>query len=305
MKKVIFKSVSAGRLDKILTGQVEQLTRQKVQKAIHDGLVKVNGKEAYKPNYPVKQDEEIEIILSKPQPTHLKPQKIDLDIIHEDKDYLIINKPAGTVVHPAPGHNEKTLVNAILYHLKENLSNKDDPIRPGIVHRLDKDTSGIIVIAKNDAAHLNIAKQIEERSVTKLYTTLVSGIVDHKGRIEAPIGRNPNKRKDMTILRQGKMAITEFSPIEVFEASTLLEVDLKTGRTHQIRVHLSSIGSPVIGDDKYGKSKINAQFEKLGLTRQFLHASQITFKYKNGRQHTFTAKLPQELAEVIKKLRTP
>ncbi len=302
MKKVIFKSEEKDRLDKILADKIESLTRQKAQKAIKNGLVKINSKEVNKPNHQAKEGDKIEITIPKPQTSNLKPQKIDLNIVHEDQDYLIINKTAGLVVHPAPGHLEGTLVNAILHHLRNNLSKRNDPTRPGIVHRLDKDTSGVLVIAKNDPAHANLAKQIEGRTVKKTYITLVNGVIDHKGRVEAPIGRNPSKRKDMTVLKQGKMAITEFKPIEVFESSTLLEIDLKTGRTHQIRVHLSSIGHPVIGDEKYGKSKINSQFKELGLTRQFLHAAEITFKDMRGKEVTYKAKLPQNLEELIEKL---
>ncbi len=287
--------MKTSRLDKVLTEKFESLTRQKAIKAIKNGLVKVSGKKVLKPNYQVKEGTKITITLPKPETSDLKPQKIALDIVHEDQDYLVINKPAGLVVHPAPGHNKNTLVNAILYHLGKNLSRKEDPVRPGIVHRLDKDTSGILVIAKNDPAHAHLAKQIEERTVKKTYLALVDGIIDHKGRVEAPIGRSPSKRKNMTVLKHGKMAITEFKPKKIYTDRTLLEINLITGRTHQIRVHMTSIGHPVIGDSKYGKKDPN-------LTRQFLHAESITFQDMKDKKVTYKAKLPQDLKTMLKQL---
>ncbi len=284
MKQISIKSESEGRLDAILADEIEDLTRQKVQKAIKDGLVFVNGKETKKTSYKIVPGDEIKIKLAVSKAPNLKAQKIALDVVHEDKDYLIINKPAGLVVHPAPGHADSTLVNAILYHLKEQISQKDDPVRPGIVHRLDKETSGIIIVAKNDKAHQNISEQITNRTVKKKYITLVEGIIDHKGIIEAPIGRHPGRRQDMAVLKTGKNAITEFIPLQRFENATLLEVDLKTGRTHQIRVHMASIGHPVLGDKKYGKTA--------GLDRQFLHASEIEFLDLKG-------KIPHDLEEVL------
>ncbi len=291
MKQISIKSESGGRLDAVLTANLEDITRQKVQKAIKDGLVSVNGEPIKKPSFKITEGDKIKIKLLQSKAPNLKAQKIELDIVHEDDDYLIINKPAGLVVHPAPGHADSTLVNAILYHLKDQISRKDDPVRPGIVHRLDKETSGIIIVAKNDKAHQNISTQIAERTVQKKYITLVEGVIDHKGRIEAPIGRHPGRRQDMTVLKTGKNAVTEFIPIKHFENATLLEIDLKTGRTHQIRVHMASIGHPVLGDKKYGKTA--------GLERQFLHAAEITFTDLKGKKQTYKTKLPRDLEEVL------
>ncbi|MFA6527918.1 MAG: RluA family pseudouridine synthase [Candidatus Gracilibacteria bacterium] len=303
MKKTI-KSTSTGRLDKILTESLEGLTRQKIQLLIKDGLVKVNHQKATKPNKPIKEGDFINVEIIKKPLEWAKPQKMNLDIIYENKDYLIINKPAGIVVHPAPGHKENTLVNGLLYHLKKSISKKEDTIRPGIVHRLDQDTSGILVIAKNDSSHYDLSRQIEKRTVKKTYIGLVYGLIDHKGRIEAPIMRNPLKREEMTVDSRGKESITEFQPIKIFKDKncTLIEVDLKTGRTHQIRVHMASIGHPIIGDTKYGTKKINEEFKKYGINRQFLHAEKLTFKNLQKKQVSYTTKLPKDLQSAISKL---
>ncbi|EKD47970.1 MAG: hypothetical protein ACD_65C00195G0005 [uncultured bacterium] len=302
MKKTTIIAETTSRVDKILAAQCPDLTRQKAQRAIEEGLVKINGVTTIKSNKTANEGAKITITISPEKESTLQPQDIPLDIIHEDKDYLIINKQAGLVVHPSPGHPDQTLVNAILYYLKGNkLSHEKDLIRPGIVHRLDQDTSGILVIAKNDKAHLHLAKQMEARTTEKKYTVLVKGIIDHKGIIEAPIGRNPIRRQDMSVNKEGKDAITEFSPLKVFanKNCTLLEITMRTGRTHQIRVHLASIGYPVIGDTKYGDKKTNQSFELLGLQRQFLHASQITFVNTKNKKVCYKAPLTKELDEML------
>lgn len=303
MKKTI-KAKSSGRLDKILTESLESLTRQKIQLLIKDGFVKVSHKKTTKPNTPIKEGDFINVEIVKKPLEWAKPQKMNLEIICEDENYLIINKPAGLVVHPAPGHKENTMVNGILYHLKSDVSKKNDSIRPGIVHRLDQDTSGVIVVAKNDEAHYDLAKKIEKRMIKKTYIALVDGIIDHKGRIEAPIMRHPIKREEMTVDSRGKEAITEFRPLKIFRDKncTLLEVDLKTGRTHQIRIHMKSIGHPVIGDRKYGNDKTNEEFAKYGINRQFLHAEKISFKNIEGKQVTYTGKPPEDLEKTLKML---
>jgi len=304
MKTITIKAETQSRLDKIIATQYPDLTREKAKTAIKNNLIRVNGIIATKPNKNINIGENIEITIPKEKTSTLKPQKIPLDIIHEDKDYLIINKQSGLVVHPSPGHPDKTLVNAILYHLKENLSNKTDPTRPGIIHRLDQDTSGILVIAKNDKAHLHLAKQMEARTTEKKYIVLIKGIIDHKGVIDAPIGRNPIRRQDMSVNKHGKHATTEFEPLEIFhnQNCTLLEITMKTGRTHQIRVHLASIGYPVIGDTKYGDKKTNQFFESIGLERQFLHAEQITFLNTKNKKVSYKAPITNDLKEIIVKL---
>lgn len=303
MKKTI-KAKTDGRLDKILTESLEGITRQKIQLLIKDGLVKVNHEKSTKPNKQIKEGDFINVEIIKKPLEWAKPQKMDIEIIHEDGNYLVINKPAGLVVHPAPGHKENTLVNGILYHLKNSISKKEDSVRPGIVHRLDQDTSGILVIAKNDESHYDLSRQIEKRMVKKTYVALVNGIIDHKGRIEAPIMRHPIKREEMTVDSRGKEAITEFKPLRIFRDKncTLIEVDLKTGRTHQIRVHMASIGHHIIGDQKYGDKKRNEEFENYGLHRQFLHAQTLTFRNLQKKQVSYEAKLPKDLQLVLDSL---
>ena len=269
---------SAGqRIDKYLNNNLEEKSRSYIQKLIKHKKVKVGNRLVSK-NYKLRNGDKIVIGSLAYENLSVKPQKIKLNIVYEDEYFLVISKEAAVVVHPSPGHSEGTLVNAVLYHCSK-LSNMGGDFRPGIVHRLDKDTSGLIVIAKNDNIHRQLANQFKERKVKKTYIALVWGAFSEKrGEIRLPIGRSRLDRKKMSIsLDEGRNAITEFEVAEKFENCSLVNVNLKTGRTHQIRVHFSYIGHPVIGDAKYGNKQANSLALKIGLNRQFLHAKKLVF----------------------------
>ena len=294
-QKISFTAYEEGsRLDSYATSRCPQLSRSHVQRLIEDGLVTVNGR-ASKSGYKMQSGDRIEVEIPLPQPIAPQPEDIPLSIVYEDDDMLVIDKPAGLTVHPAPGHSEHTLVNAILAHCPALSINGS--IRPGIVHRLDKDTSGLMMIAKNDAAQRDLSNQIKSRSVLKQYTVLVHGhLSPEEGVIEAPIGRDPSARKRMAIVASGRAARTRYSVLKYFKGYTLLEVTLETGRTHQIRVHMSATGFPVVGDAVYGKaSNIVA--------RQFVHASRLGFNLpSNGKRVEFTAPLPGDLEEAVERV---
>ncbi len=294
-QKISFTAYEEGsRLDSYATSRCPQLSRSHVQRLIEDGLVTVNGR-ASKSGYKMQSGDRIEVEIPLPQPIAPQPEDIPLSIVYEDDDMLVIDKPAGLTVHPAPGHSEHTLVNAILAHCPALSINGS--IRPGIVHRLDKDTSGLMMIAKNDAAQRDLSNQIKSRSVLKQYTVLVHGhLLPEEGVIEAPIGRDPSARKRMAIVASGRAARTRYSVLKYFKGYTLLEVTLETGRTHQIRVHMSATGFPVVGDAVYGKaSNIVA--------RQFVHASRLGFNLpSNGKRVEFTAPLPGDLEEAVERV---
>ncbi len=281
---------SSSRLDHFIVKKLG-LSRNQIQRLISDGHVKVNNK-AVKSNQKVKTGDEISYHVPKAKLSPLKPEKIPLNVIFEDKNILVINKPAGIVVHPdETGHSTGTLVQAILAHCKD-LSGIGGTKRPGIVHRLDKDTSGVLLIAKNDKTHQKYSQLFQDRKVKKTYLALVKGNPKtQKGRIEAGIARHSVDRKKMAVSNQGRTAITNFEVLEVHPGFSLLKVNIETGRTHQIRVHLASIGHPVIGDSVYGDKALNKKFqEKHGLKRQFLHAQKLEIDGK-----TFEAKLPDDL----------
>jgi len=286
-------TVEAGgiRLDKYIANHSE-LTRSHIQKLISEGRVLVDGKPA-KPSYPVNSGEYIRIEVPPPLILSIDPENIPLNIVYEDENMIVIDKPAGLTVHPAPGHHSGTLVNAILAHCP-NLAGIKGTVRPGIVHRLDKDTSGLIMVAKNDLAHLSLSSQIKKRSVQKWYLALVSGhLTPLKGAIEAPIGRHPRDRKKMAVISTGRQARTFYQVKRYIGDYSLLEARLDTGRTHQIRVHLSSIGHPVFADAIYGrKSKL--------LARQFLHAHRLGFQLPDSGEYVeFQSDLPDDLKEVL------
>jgi 23S rRNA pseudouridine1911/1915/1917 synthase len=281
------------RLDQFLADFLGK-SRSQVQKWIKDGHVLVD-REPEKANFRLKIGQELGYRLPKVADSKLKGADIPLDIIFEDKNLLVINKPAGIVVHPdETGHQEGTIVHAVLAHCKD-LSGIGGEKRPGIVHRLDKDTSGVLLIAKNDETHQHLSKLFHDRQVKKTYLALVRGLPkSKKGRIEAPISRHSINRKRMTVSSQGKNAITTFEVEAAYQGFTLLRVNIETGRTHQIRVHLASIGHPVIGDPVYGDKRLNEIFrEKYGLKRQFLHAARIKIDGK-----IFEAPLPDELQRI-------
>ncbi|MGI1690132.1 RluA family pseudouridine synthase [Thermoanaerobacter uzonensis] len=285
------------RIDVFLAAELDY-TRSYIKKLIVDGLVFVNGK-TVKPSYKVKENDEVVVNIPEAEKIDVLPENIPLDILYEDDDIIVINKPQGMVVHPAPGNYSGTLVNALLYHCK-NLSGINGILRPGIVHRLDKDTSGVMVIAKNDKAYISLSNQIKKRSVFKKYVAIVEGVIkDEEGKIEALIGRHPVDRKKMAVIEDGRYALTLYKVLERFKENTLIEAVIKTGRTHQIRVHMAYIGHPVVGDPVYGFKK-----QKFKLEGQALHSRVLGFIHPTkGVYMEFEAPLPEYFKKLIEILR--
>ncbi len=286
------------RIDKIVAAQRPDLSRAHVQRLIEEKRLLVNGK-ACKSGTKLRGGEHLTLYIPAPQPlAHLEAENIPLDIVFEDDTVIVINKPAGLVVHPAPGHTKGTLVNALLYHVP-NL-NINGSQRPGIVHRLDKDTSGLLVVAKNDAALGNLIEQMKNRETLKEYRTLLEGTVQPPaGIVDAPVGRDPNKRKQMAVARNGKPARTHYQVVGQFSHHAYVTARLETGRTHQIRVHMAYMKHPVVGDPVYGFRKAS-----LPLKRQFLHAYKLGFKLPStGEYREFESALPQDLQEILDKAR--
>ena len=286
------------RIDAYLSERMDDLSRVAIQRLVSNGKIWVNGKKV-KTSYKVQTGDKIQIEEEKPVEISLKAENIPLDVIYEDADIIVINKPKGMVVHPANGNPDGTLVNAVMAICKDSLSGIGGEIRPGIVHRLDKDTSGIIVVAKNDKAHINLSEQIKNHEVKKTYIALVRGIVkENEATINMPIGRSEKDRKKMAVKRNGKKAITHFKVLQRYDNYTLLEVNIETGRTHQIRVHLSQIGYPVIGDEVYSNGK-NEWNEK----GQCLHAKSLEFIHPTtGKNMYLEAELPEYFQKILKEL---
>lgn len=287
------------RLDKFLVDKLDNLTRSAVQKIIDDGGVLVNNKVINK-NYKCKSDDEIIITIPDAKPMETKAENIPLDVIYEDEDMLVVNKPKGMVVHPANGNPNGTLVNALLYHCGDSLSGINGVIRPGIVHRIDKDTSGLLIVAKNDSAHLSLAEQIKEHSFSRAYEAVVYGNVkDDEGTVNAPIGRSPKDRKKMAVtLKNSKSAVTHYKVIQRYGDFTHIRCILETGRTHQIRVHMASISHPVAGDEVYGPKKVITE-----LHGQCLHAKHIGFVHpRTGEWMEFESDLPEYFTRFLSKL---
>jgi len=297
-----FASPQESRLDHFLVEELPEFSRTRIQGLIENKLVTVNGKVAKKNGVKLTNGATIVLRIPPPQATDLIPENIPLDIIFENDDVLVVNKFADMVVHPSAGHSTGTLVHAALAHAPE-MAGIGGEIRPGIVHRLDKDTSGVIIMAKNDLAMQWLQKQFMERSVRKTYLALVDGVPPTPtGRVEAPIGRDPKHRKKMAVVspEKGRDAISEYKTLESFEKHTLLEVSILTGRTHQIRLHCVFIGAPVAGDILYGRRRQNAT-----VPRQFLHAASLTITLPNeNKPRTFEAALPEELENVLTELRS-
>lgn len=287
------------RLDKWLASKKEtDMTRTAVQNLIESGGVLVNGKTVSK-NYKQKSGDVIEVTIPDPVELDAKPEDIPLDIVYEDESLLVVNKPKGMVVHPAPGNYSGTMVNALMYHCKGRLSGINGVIRPGIVHRIDKNTSGLLIVAKTDTAHNFLAEQIKEHSFTREYELVAEGrFRKTEGTVNAPIGRNPNDRKKMCVIyTNSKNAVTHYSVIEQFEKYAHLKCRLETGRTHQIRVHMSYIGHPVLGDDVYGKP-----FK--GIDGQCLHAKKIGFIHPVSHEYMeFDSELPEYFKDILRKVR--
>ena len=283
------------RIDSFLSGKTE-FTRTRIQQLIKDKNITVNG-EATKSSYKIEENDEIAIEVPEAETTEIKPENIKIDIVYEDSDIAVINKQAGLVVHPAHGHYSGTLVNAILYHIKD-LSGINGEIRPGIVHRLDKDTSGLIVIAKNDKVHAALTEMFQEKKIRKTYLAILKGKLNKsEGKIVTQIGRDKNDRKKMTVIddaAKGKNAITNYRVISQNNLFTLVKVNIETGRTHQIRVHMRYLGYPILGDSVYGR-KDNEK-------RQMLHAYKLEFLHPvTGRQMEFTGEIPEDFQKALKK----
>lgn len=291
-------SESGKRLDAYVSSQIEEITRTSAQRLIEQGNILVNGKKQ-KVSYKVSVGDVITIEEEQPQEIELKAQNIPIEIIYEDDDIIVVNKPKGMVVHPANGNPDGTLVNAIMAICKDSLSGIGGEIRPGIVHRLDKDTSGLLIVAKNDKAHVNMSEQIKNHEVKKTYIALVRGNVkENEATIDMPIGRSNSDRKKMAVNKNGRNAVTHIKVLKRYEKYTLLEVNIETGRTHQIRVHLSHIGYPIIGDFTYSNGK-----NEFGVVGQCLHAKQLEFKHPiTGKEMKLEAELPQYFNEILQQL---
>ncbi len=289
---------SGQRLDKYIAQEVPTLSRATVQKLIKGAHITVNA-ELSKASYRVQTGDVIHVRVPVVEPVVVRPEQAPLDIVYEDDDLIVVNKPAGMVVHPAYGHQAGTLVNALLAHCPA-LADEGQNERPGIVHRLDKDTSGLIIVAKNESSRRHLQGQFKRREVKKVYLALVEGqLTPRRGAIEAPIGRDRRQRKRMAVVREGRAACTAYRVVEYFANHTLLEVEPKTGRTHQIRVHLAFIGHPVVGDAVYGFRK-----QRLKVPRQFLHASYLGFRRPSDDQYLeLQVSLPPDLRQVWDKLR--
>lgn len=287
------------RIDKAVSMKDKDLSRAAVQRMIDDGNILVNGKTT-KMAYKISLGDEITIVKEEAKEIELKPQDIPLDIIYEDNDILVVNKQKGLVVHPGNGNPDGTLVNAIMNKCKDSLSGIGGEIRPGIVHRIDKDTSGLLIVAKNDKAHINMSEQIKNHEVKKTYIALVRGKTrENQATIDMPIARSKNDRTKMAVSKDGKNAITHFEVIERFEDYTLLRVNIETGRTHQIRVHLSQIGYPIVGDGVYSNGR-----NPFGVEGQMLHSFRLEFKHPiTGKEMKLEAKLPEYFEEVLESLR--
>lgn len=289
------------RLDQLVSARCPDLSRNRVQKLIEEGHVTVDDK-AVKPSHKVRIGEEVAVCIPPARPVEVRPQAIPLDILYEDSDIIVVNKPAGMVVHPAAGNYEGTLVNALLAHCTD-LAGIGGELRPGIVHRLDKGTSGVMVAAKNDAAHQALTNQFRNRTVMKEYRALVMGDPPDEGRIELAIGRHHRDRKKISArTRHGKEAVSEFRVIERFGDSALVGVVIATGRTHQIRVHMAHLGYPVAGDETYGGGRA-LSVGKTKVPRPMLHAALLSFTHPDGRRMEFKAELPADMLEVLEALR--
>ena len=300
MKEYIVSQEEKGkRLDTYIPSVDTDITRTSAQRLIEDGNILVNGKNA-KVSYKIQENDKISVEIPEPKQIELKAQNIPIEIIYEDSDIIVVNKPKGMVVHPANGNPDGTLVNVIMAICKDSLSGIGGEIRPGIVHRIDKDTSGLLIVAKNDNAHVKMSEQIKNHEVKKTYIALVRGIFkENEATIDMPIGRSTSDRKKMAVNKNGKNAITHIKVLKRFDKYTLLKVNIETGRTHQIRVHLSHIGYPIVGDYTYSNGK--NEFDVIG---QCLHAQKLEFKHPiTQKDMCLEAELPQYFKDILDKLK--
>ena len=287
------------RIDVFLSKNLESFSRSYIQDLIKKGKATIGGK-TIKANYRLREGDIVALAIPKPEPLEILPENIPLDIVYEDNDVILVNKPKGMVVHPAAGHYSGTLVNSLLYNCKDNLSGINGVLRPGIVHRIDMDTTGIIIVCKNDNAHQHIAKQLAEHSITRKYVAIVSGnIKEDEGVVDAAIARSKNDRKKMTVDKDGKRAVTHFKVLERLNNYTYIECVLETGRTHQIRVHMSYLHHPLLGDEVYSNKKENTK-----LKGQCLHAKVLGFIHPSTNEYMeFEAPLPEYFKEILMKFR--
>lgn len=298
IKIIITEDEVGGRIDKLLMSNQVASSRTQLQNYIAEGYLKVNGNIA-KANYKVRLHDEITLVIPDSVDMTIEAQDMNLDIVYEDSDVIVVNKPSGMIVHPSPGVYKDTLVNGLLYACKD-LSGINGVNRPGIVHRIDKDTSGLLMVAKNDMAHQSLSKQLQDKTVKRFYYALVHGVINHNyGKIDAPIGRDARDRQAMTVTDvNAKEAVTNFRVVERYKNYTLVECQLETGRTHQIRVHFQYIGHPVVGDPKYGRRRDNTSFG------QYLHAKVLGFEHPRTHEHLlFDSELPDEFKKKIEEIK--
>ena len=296
----IIAAESGTRIDAWLTAVLPELTRSAAQRLLAEGMITMKGK-PLKKNYKVSAGDAISVTIPEAAEVPLVPQNIPIDIVYEDEDVVVVNKARGMVVHPAPGHPDGTLVNALMYHCGDSLSGVGGEKRPGIVHRIDKDTSGLLIVAKNDAAHLALSAQLSDRSLSRVYRAVVKGSLrEDSGTVDAPIGRHPNDRKKMAVTNvHSRNAVTHWSVLERYRGYTHVRCKLETGRTHQIRVHMAHIGHPLLGDEVYGHSKLPEK----GLTGQCLHAKELQFIHpRTGEAVHLDTELPDYFKEVLDRL---
>ncbi len=296
---ILYADIQGERLDAFLARTADGLSRSAAQKLIEEGCVRRNGKPAKK-NDKLNIGDEITLTIPEPKEVDITPTEMKLDIVYEDEDLLVINKPKGLVVHPAAGHQDDTLVNGLLYAMGDDLSGINGELRPGIVHRIDKDTSGLLAVAKNDRAHVMLASQLKDHTMARTYEAIVCGSFrEDSGTVDAPIGRHPSDRKKMTVTeRNSKRAVTHWEVVKRYRGYTHVRCRLETGRTHQIRVHMAHIGHPILGDMVYGRKK-----PELGQDSQVLHAGALCFQHpRDGRPVMVFAPLPDYFQEVLEKL---
>ena len=299
LKTTVTAATGGLRIDALLSGEMPELSRNFIQQLIAQGQVTINGRQAKKSDRPETGDK-IEVDVPEAKPLEVTAQEIPLDIVYEDQDVIVVNKPRGMVVHPAPGHQDGTLVNALMAHCGDSLSGINGVLRPGIVHRIDKDTSGLVIAAKNDSAHRSLAEQLKDHTLSRTYETVVCGNMrEDSGTVDAPIGRHPVDRKRRAVTTKGsKAAVTHWSVLERFSGYTHLQCVLETGRTHQIRVHMAYIGHPILGDTVYGHKK-----PELGQSCQCLHARRLRFIHPTtGELVTVECPLPDYFVQVLDKL---
>ena len=297
---VIIAQESADRIDALLAQNVPGLTRSAAQRLLDAGAVSVDGR-TVKKNYKCSAGERIELSLPETQETELSPQDIPLDIVYEDEDVVVVNKPRGMVVHPAPGHPDGTLVNALMHHCGDSLSGVGGEKRPGIVHRIDKDTSGLLIAAKNDNAHLKLSAQLSDRSLSRVYEAVVRGSFrEDRGTVDAPVGRHPTDRKKMAVTdKNSRAAVTHWEVIARYRGYTHIRCRLETGRTHQIRVHMEYLGYPLVGDPKYSPMKT-----PFSIQGQALHSQTLEFTHpRTGERLSFEAPLPEDMHKIVTRLR--